>query len=69
MMPRKNSVLQEKSEAFASRIAKLYTYLMAVKKEEVMSKQLYRSGVSIGANIAESRNVQSSADFIKLGKC
>ncbi len=64
MMKRIESPLQAKSEAFAKRIIKLYHYLIKTKHEQVMSKQIYRSGTSIGANIAESKNAQSSADFI-----
>ena len=64
MMERKESPLQFKSEAFAKRIIKLYHYLTKTKYEHVMSKQIYRSGTSVGANIAESRNAQSPADFI-----
>ncbi len=64
MMPRKESPLQLKSEAFAGRIVKLYRYLVKVKSEKVMAKQVYRSGTSVGANIAESKNAQSPADFI-----
>ncbi len=62
-MPRKESILRTKSEDFSYRIIKLYKYLVK-KKETVISKQIYRSGTSIGANIAESTNAQSSADFI-----
>ena len=62
-MPRKESVLRRKSEEFADRIAKLYKFVLA-QQEMVMSKQIYRSGTSIGANIAESINAQSEADFI-----
>jgi len=64
MMERKESPLRTKSEDFAIRIIRLYQYLTKDKHEYVMSKQIYRSGTSIGANIAESRNAQSSADFI-----
>ena len=53
-----------KSESFAGRIIKLYVYLKDVKNESVISKQLYRCGTSIGANIAESRYAQSDADFV-----
>jgi four helix bundle protein len=62
-MPRKDSILKIKSELFATRIINLYKYL-ADKHENVMSKQIYRSGTSIGANVAESINAQSDADFI-----
>ena len=64
MMPRPISPLQVKSEAFSQRISRLYRYLKDEKKEVIMSKQVYRSGTSIGANIAESRYAQSSADFV-----
>ena len=62
-MPRKDSILKIKSELFATRIINLYKYLTN-KHEMIMSKQIYRSGTSIGANIAESINAQSNADFI-----
>ena len=62
-MPRKESILRLKSDLFADRIVKLYRYVYN-QQESVMSKQIYRSGTSIGANIAESTNAQSEADFI-----
>lgn len=62
-MKRPESPLQIKSEAFAGRVRKIYTYLVNAKHEPVMAKQVYRSGTSIGANISESRNAQSPADF------
>lgn len=46
------------------RIIRLYLYLVNEKKEYVMSKQLYRCGTSVGANIAESLFAQSDADYI-----
>ena len=46
------------------RIVKVYEYLCSEKKEYTMSKQLLRSGTSIGANIAESQQVESRPDFI-----
>ena len=63
-MQREKSILLEKSEAFAGRIIKMYQYLTSQKNEHVISKQVLRSGTSIGANITESRNAQSTADFI-----
>ena len=60
----KDSVLQRKSLAFAVRIVKFYKFLCDEKKEYVLSKQILRSGTSIGANIRESKNAQSPADFI-----
>ena len=62
-MPIRESILQKKSELFADRIVKLYQYVNK-QHETVMSKQIYRSGTSIGANIAESVYAQSEADFI-----
>lgn len=58
------SVVADKSFAFAVRIVKLYKYLCDEKKEYVLSKQLLRSGTSIGANIQEGLNGQSKRDFL-----
>ena len=58
------NLMEELSIKFALRIIKLYKYLCEEKKEFIMSKQVYRSGTSIGANIAESKTAQSDADFI-----
>ena len=52
------------SKAFAIRIIKLYKYLSEEKKEFVMSKQVLRSGTSIGANVSESIFAQSRMDFV-----
>ena len=60
----KENLLIDKSLAFASRIIKLYQYLTTAKQELVISKQIVRSGTSIGANIAESRAAISRADFV-----
>lgn len=59
-----NSIIGEKSLAFAKRIAKCYRFLYDKKKETVMSKQLLRSGTSIGANVREGQYAQSKKDFI-----
>jgi four helix bundle protein len=59
-----SGVLEEKSLKFAIRIVDLYKYLIDEKKEFVMSKQVLRSGTSIGANIAEAQYAQSKADFL-----
>ncbi len=56
--------IKHKSKMFAVRIVKLYRYLCEEKKEFVMSKQLLRSGTSIGANIAESECAISRKDFL-----
>jgi len=61
---RRDNPLASKSFAFAVRIVKLYKYLCDEKKEYVLSKQLLRSGTSIGANISESQDAQSANDFI-----
>ena len=57
-------VLEEKSQKFAIRIVNLYKYLVNEKRETVMSKQVLRSGTSIGANIPEAQYAQSKADFL-----
>ena len=58
------NVVEEKSFQFAIRIVRLYQYLRSKKKEFVLSKQLLRSGTSIGANVAEAQQAQSRADFL-----
>lgn len=60
----KENALIDKSIAFAARIVKLHRYLIKYKKETVISKQIVRSGTSIGANINEANYGQSKADFI-----
>ena len=60
----KNNMIQDESKAFAIRIINLYKYLRENKHELVLSKQLLRSGTSIGANISESVFGQSDMDFI-----
>ena len=59
-----DNVLLEKSLKFATRIVKLYQYLVKEKKESIISKQLIRSGTSIGANANEAVYGVSQADFI-----
>ena len=56
--------IQDKSFQFAVRIVKLCKILRNDRSEYVLSKQLLRSGTSIGANIAEAQQAQSRADFI-----
>ena len=58
------SIVGEKSLAFAKRIAKCYVFLKEKKGETVMSKQLLRCGTSIGANVREGQYAQSKKDFI-----
>ena len=59
-----NNVLAEKSIEFAIRIVNCYKYLTKQKHETVMSKQVLRSGTSIGANVHEAIYAQSKADFV-----
>jgi four helix bundle protein len=67
-MPEKKSILKEKSFAFAVRCVNLNKHLREEKGEFIMSKQLLRSGTSIGSNIREAQNAESRNDFIhKLG--
>lgn len=60
----KENPLKTKSYKFALRIVKLYKHLVSEAKEYVLSKQILRSGTSIGANIAEGNRGQSKLDFI-----
>jgi four helix bundle protein len=62
-MPKEN-ILLNKSLHFAGRIVKLHKYLLRTHKESVISKQIVRSGTSIGANINEGNYGSSKADFI-----
>ena len=57
------NIIEDKSFSFAVRVVNLYKYLTADKKEYVLSKQLIRSGTSIGANVAEAQKAQTKADF------
>jgi len=57
------NVVQDKTYAFAVRVVRLYQYLVKSKSEYVLSKQLLRSGTSIGANVEEAIGGQSDKDF------
>ena len=59
-----NSVTRQKSKTFAVRIIKFARFLQYERKDHIISNQIFRSGTSIGANIRESYNAQSKADFI-----
>ena len=63
---KQDASIHELSYDFACRITRLFQYLTeeAENKEYVQSKQLYRSGTSIGANVRESKHAQSEADFL-----
>ncbi len=60
---KKENVVVQKSYAFAVRIVNLYKYLCEEKKEFTLSKQVLRSGTSIGANVEEAQGGQSKKDF------
>ena len=62
-----DSIIGEKSFRFAVRVVNLYKYL-SEKKEYVLSRQILRSGTSIGANVSEALDAQSDKDFVsKMG--
>ncbi len=63
-MSERKSILKDKSFKFAVRIIKLYQFLVDEKKEYIISKQLLRSGTSIGAMVREAQNAESKKDFI-----
>ncbi len=60
----KEIIIRDKSFEFALRIVKLYKYLTLDKKEYVLSKQILKSGTSIGANVEEAAGGVSKKDFI-----
>jgi four helix bundle protein len=60
----KESILKKKSFEFAIRIVNLYKYLCEEKKEFVMSKQILKSGTSVGAMVREAEHSESKADFV-----
>jgi four helix bundle protein len=60
----KKNLVREKSFQFAIRVVNLYKHIQEKKHEYVLSKQLLRSGTSIGANVRESDNAESKLDFI-----
>jgi four helix bundle protein len=64
MMRSTQNIVKEKSFAFAMRIVKVYNFLKEDKKEFILSKQLLRSGTSIGAMVREAINAETSKDFI-----
>lgn len=64
MENRKLNFIEEKSFSFSLEIIKTFQYLTDIKREFILSKQLIRSGTSIGANITEAEYAQSKPDFI-----
>lgn len=63
MKTAEDNIIMKKSKIFALRITKLYKYLSAEYREYVLSKQLLRSGTSIGANVYEATFAQTKAEF------
>lgn len=61
---KKENVTLDKSKAYAVRIIRVYQFLSSEKREFVLSKQLLRSGTSIGAQMREAQHAQSKADFL-----
>lgn len=61
---KEGNVIEQKSKVFALRIISLYQWLSTQKHEYVLSKQVLRSGTSIGANVKEGVRAQSTPDFI-----
>lgn len=64
---REDNVVLIKSKDFALRIIKFYQFLTSTQnpnREYILSKQVLRSGTSIGANLREARRAQSTADFL-----
>ena len=60
---RMDNIIETKSFDFAVRIVNLYKHLCEEKREFILSKQLLRSGTSIGANVAEAQKAQTKPDF------
>ncbi len=60
----RDSIIGQKSKAFAIRVVRMAKYLQQEKCEYVLSKQVLKSGTSIGANVRESKNAESKPDFI-----
>ena len=58
------NILRDKSLAFVIRFLRLYKFLTQQKYEYIMSKQILKSGTSIGANVREGQNAESTKDFI-----
>lgn len=64
MLHRQNNVLREKSDLFTDRIILMMKFLDGKKVPSFIKTQVGKSGTSIGANVAESINAQSRADFV-----
>lgn len=64
MANNEEGLVRSESKKFALRIIKLYQFLCDQKREYILSKQLLRSGTSVGANVREAQQGQSRADFL-----
>lgn len=64
----RENVIMDKSMSFAIRVVKMYQWLCEEKKEYVISKQLLRSGTSIGANLWEAQGAISKKEFVKIAQ-
>ena len=60
----RDTIVEQKSRAFAIRIVNLFKYLRDRRREDIMSRQVLRSGTSIGANVFEGTYAQSKEDFV-----
>lgn len=60
----KKNIVKDKSFKFAIRVVRLYQFLVAKKKEFILSKQLLRSGTSVGAIVREAEHAETKKDFI-----
>ncbi len=63
-MKRKENIVKLKAYTFSDRVVKMYRHLREVRGEYIISKQVLRSGTSIGANISEGEYAQSPMDFL-----
>ncbi|MCH5155660.1 MAG: four helix bundle protein [Clostridiales bacterium] len=61
---KEDNIIVVKSKSFAIRVINLYNYLKQEKQEYVLSKQILKSGTSIGANVREAARAQTKADFV-----
>jgi four helix bundle protein len=59
----RENIVKQKSFALAIRVVRLYQYLVLNKREFILSKQLLRSGTSVGAMVREAEHAESKADF------
>jgi four helix bundle protein len=64
VLQRRENVIVMKADAFTDRIVKMYQFLTTNRYESIMTKQILRSGTSIGANVSESKNAQTDPDYL-----